>query len=186
LIFFPIRKRKNLLKIALSIIIFTFFIGNIFYHIELKKITAPINLELAFDLGTYFLMGSLIACFEWEKIPYKIGIVMVATILLVIATLFKIDYSLVQISLPFLIIYLGKQTSKIATISHTILGDPSYGIYLYGFPIQQFIIYFYKPSTPLLLVSSTIASFVIGYLSWILIEKRALQYKNIFSPKRNV
>ncbi len=186
LLFFPIRKNKNALKILLSLLIIGLFAGNIFFIDELKKITSPISLELAFDLGTYFLIGSLIACFNWERIPYKLWITIAFGVVLVIATVFKLNYSWVQISLPFIIIFLGKQSSRIATISHQVLGDPSYGIYLYGFPIQQFIIYFFKPTTVTLLISSTILSFVIGYLSWTFIEKRALVYKNIFAPKRTI
>ena len=184
LLLFPIRKNKHALKVLLSIIIIGFFIGNIFFISDIKKITAPINLELVFDLGTYFLMGSLIACFNWESIPYKIWIAIASGVVLVIATILKLNYSWVQISLPFIIIFLGKQSSKIATLSHQVLGDPSYGIYLYGFPIQQFIIYFFKPATMTLLITSTLLSFVFGCLSWTFIEKRALVYKNIFAPKR--
>jgi peptidoglycan/LPS O-acetylase OafA/YrhL len=183
LLFFPIRKNKNLLKVLLSLILIGLFIGDLFFLNELKKITNPINLELAFDLGTYFLMGSFIACFNWDTIPFKIWIVLLSGLVLIIATIFKLNYAWVQISLPFIIIFLGKQSSKLATLSHQLLGDPSYGIYLYGFPVQQFIIYFFKPNTLMLLISSTLVCFAIGYLSWTFIEKKALMYKNIFSVK---
>jgi peptidoglycan/LPS O-acetylase OafA/YrhL len=184
LLFFPIRKNKSLLKILLSIILIGLLIGYIFFLDHLKKITNPINLELAFDLSTYFLMGSFIACFNWDRIPFKLWIASVSGLVLIMATIFKLNYCWVQISLPFIVIFLGKQSSKLATISHQILGDPSYGIYLYGFPVQQFIIYFFKPSTMILLMSSTLVCFLIGYLSWTLIEKKALMYKNIFAAKR--
>lgn len=184
LLFFPIRKNKNLLKILLSIVLIGLFIGNIFFLNDLKKITSPINLALAFDLGTYFLMGSFIACFNWEQIPYKKWIALAAGLVLLMATLLKLNYCWVQISLPFIIIFLGKKSSKLASVSHQILGDPSYGIYLYGFPVQQFIIYFFKPNTMMLLICSTLVCFAIGYLSWTFIEKKALQYKNIFDPKK--
>ena len=183
LLFFPIRKKKNTLKLLLGIILVGLFAGNLFYINELKKITTPINIELAFDLGTYFLMGSFIACFNWEQIPNKLWIAIVSSLILVMATCLKLNYCYVQISLPFIIIYLGKKSSSLASLSHRVLGDPSYGIYLYGFPVQQFIIYFFKPNTFTLLISSTLVSFVIGYLSWTFIEKKALVYKNIFAPK---
>lgn len=185
LLLFPIRKKNNLISMVIGGILVVFFIGNGFYLNAIKQFSNPISLELTFDLGTYFLMGSFIACFDWDKIPFKKWILLFSFIVLLIATIYKYDYNFVRISLPFIIIYFGKKSSWLASKAHAVLGDPSYGIYLYGFPIQQFIIYLYKPSTLTLLITSTIASFVIGYLSWNLIEKRALLYKNIFSPKRN-
>ena len=183
LFLYPVRRNKNILKTILIITLIGFFVGNLFFLDEIKKVSSPISLELVFDLGTYFLMGSLLACFNWDKIPYKKFIVLGSFVILLLAILFKFNYSWVQLSLPFIIIYLGKQSSSIATLSHKVLGDPSYGIYLYGFPVQQFIIYFFKPSTLVLMISSTLLCFLLGYLSWILIEKKALRYKNIFAPK---
>jgi peptidoglycan/LPS O-acetylase OafA/YrhL len=185
LFLYPLRKRLNAIKIIITIVIVTFLIGNYYFIADLKKITSPINFELAFDLGTYFLMGSFFACFDWDTIPFKKWLLGISALVLIIATLFKLDYNLVRISLPFVVLYLGKQTSQVATSAHKLLGDPSYGIYLYGFPIQQFIIYYFKPNTMTLLITSTIVSFIIGYLSWHFIEKVALQYKNIFSPQKS-
>jgi peptidoglycan/LPS O-acetylase OafA/YrhL len=182
---YPLRKNKNTLKLVIGLVLIFLFIGNLFYMSDLKKVNSPINLEFVFDLGTYFLMGSFIACFNWAHIPFKKVIFALSICILLIAIYFKMNYTMVQLSLPFIILFLGKQKSKLASVSHRFLGDPSYGIYLYGFPVQQFIIYFFKPSTIELLVSSTIISFAIGYLSWMIIEKNALKYKNIFSGKRN-
>ena len=184
LFLYPIRQNKNLLKLGLFLSIIGLLVGNIFFLDTLKQMKGPISLELAFDLGTYFLTGSLLACFNWDTIRYKQFIVFGSFVILLLAILFKFNYCWVQLSLPFIIIFFGKQSSSIATRSHKVLGDPSYGIYLYGFPVQQFIIYFFKPSTLGLMISSTLLCFLLGYLSWILIEKKALQYKNIFAPKQ--
>ena len=186
LFLYPLRKNKYSLRVILGLVLIVFFIGNLFYVSELKKVNFPVNLEFAFDLGTYFLMGSFIACFNWERIPFKKIIFGLSIVTLLVAIYFKMDYTMVQLSLPFIILFLGKQQSKLASLSHRFLGDPSYGIYLYGFPVQQFIIYLYKPSTLALLVSSTLVSFLIGYLSWMIVEKNALKYKNLFSGKRTV
>jgi peptidoglycan/LPS O-acetylase OafA/YrhL len=82
------------------------------------------------------------------------------------------------------VIYVGKQTSHAASFVHQRIGDPSYGIYLYSFPLQQLIIYWFRPSTLMLFVASTIGAFIFGYLSWILIEKKALALKQYFLQRR--
>jgi peptidoglycan/LPS O-acetylase OafA/YrhL len=82
------------------------------------------------------------------------------------------------------VIFVGKQTSRAASFVHQRIGDPSYGIYLYAFPLQQFIIYWFRPSTIMLFVASTIGAFIFGYLSWILIEKKALALKQYFLQRR--
>ena len=57
-------------------------------------------------------------------------------------------------------------------------GDPSYGIYLWGWPCQQFIAHTI-PQAGLLLHTglSIFLAVTMGYLSWHLIEKHALKFK---------
>jgi peptidoglycan/LPS O-acetylase OafA/YrhL len=56
----------------------------------------------------------------------------------------------------------------------------SYGIYIYSFPIQQTLVFFLRLKTYELMILSVVVSIVFGYLSWHLIEKRALKYKRRF------
>jgi peptidoglycan/LPS O-acetylase OafA/YrhL len=60
-------------------------------------------------------------------------------------------------------------------------GDLSYGIYIYSFPIQQILMYFFKFNGKQLLVSSVILSLIFGFFSWHIIEKKAMSYKRIVS-----
>jgi peptidoglycan/LPS O-acetylase OafA/YrhL len=58
------------------------------------------------------------------------------------------------------------------------LGDYSYGLYIYAFPIQQTWMQFFPDSSVLsLTVWTTIATLIPSILSWHLVEKRALSYK---------
>ena len=64
------------------------------------------------------------------------------------------------------------------------IGDMSYGIYIYSFPIAQIIMYSLSLSTYELMVYSILVSIVFGYLSWHLIEKKVLRYKNVSNIKQ--
>lgn len=58
------------------------------------------------------------------------------------------------------------------------LGDYSYGVYIYAFPIQQsFIAFFPGSSVELLILSSSAITLLFAFLSWHLIERRALEQK---------
>jgi len=58
------------------------------------------------------------------------------------------------------------------------VGDYSYGVYIFAYPIQQSISHWYKGLTTIeLFVSSLTISLVLAMMSWHCIEKRALRLK---------
>ena len=59
------------------------------------------------------------------------------------------------------------------------IGDLSYGIYIYGFPVQQTLMYYFKLNYLELMVYSLIISYIFAYFSWHLIEKNALRLKKL-------
>lgn len=184
LVFFFVRSNKNALKILLGLTVAAFLVVRLFFYNWTVQTHFFIPLESMFDLGPYFLMGSLLSCFDLEKLPAKNTIAFFLLMVLIVGTYMQVGHTVVYFTLPYLVIYLGKKTSGIAAWMHQKLGDPSYGIYLYAFPLQQFIIYLYKPSTLTLFVASTIGAFVFGYLSWVLIEKKALALKAYFISRK--
>ena len=144
-----------------------------------------IPLEPLFDLGPYFLMGSLLSCFDFDNMPAKNAMAAVLSLALVASVYFKIGHTVVYFTLPFLVIYVGKQTSRLATWVHTTMGDPSYGIYLYAFPMQQLIAYLFPSElSPLsMIVLSTAGTLPFAVLSWRLIESPALNLRSRLSKK---
>ena len=184
LLFFYFRSNKKILKALLVIVVALFLMVRLAFYDWTVQTHFFIPLEPLFDLGPYFLMGSLLSCFNFDTMPAKNALAAVLSLVLVASVYFKIGHTVVYFTLPFLVIYVGKQTSKLASWVHTTMGDPSYGIYLYAFPLQQLIIYWYRPSTLVLFVASTIGAFIFGYLSWIFIEKKALALKQYFLARR--
>jgi peptidoglycan/LPS O-acetylase OafA/YrhL len=59
------------------------------------------------------------------------------------------------------------------------VGNFSYGLYLYSFPVQQTLTYFFKDSMSgwLLVLYACAATLPLASLSWLVIEKPALQLK---------
>lgn len=184
LLFFYFRSNKKILKALLVIVVALFLMVRLAFYDWTVQTHFFIPLEPLFDLGPYFLMGSLLSCFNFDTMPAKNALAAVLSLVLVASVYFKIGHTVVYFTLPFLVIYVGKQTSKLASWVHTTMGDPSYGIYLYAFPLQQLLIYWYHPSTLVLFIASTIGAFVFGYLSWIFIEKKALALKQYFLARR--
>lgn len=178
--FFFVRSNKKLLTILLGLSVAAFLVVRLFFYNWTVRTHFFIPLESMFDLGPYFLMGALLSCYDLDQLPAKNVIAVFLLSALLVGTYMHVGHTVVYFTLPYLVIYLGKKTSGLAAWVHQKLGDPSYGIYLYAFPLQQFIIYLYKPSTLTLFVISTIGAFAFGYLSWILIEKKALALKAYF------
>jgi peptidoglycan/LPS O-acetylase OafA/YrhL len=77
-----------------------------------------------------------------------------------------------------IVLYLGTRAFPAAS-GIVRLGDPSYGAYIYGYTIQQLLIaYGLRHEPPFLFTAVSLAStLLVGYLSWHLIERRALAWK---------
>ena len=178
LLFF-IRNSKRLVSYLLY---FTFFIFYVLYNFYRSKFAGVSFMNLLgihiLNLGTFFIAGSSLASFQLETIKNKkIFLIIISTIF--IYSLYFNCYDLVKhIVLPFLILLLGfvpftgiKDFSK--------LGDASYGIYIYSFPIQQTLMWFFKMDTYTLMVYSILLSIGFGFLSWHLIEKKTSKYLRV-------
>jgi peptidoglycan/LPS O-acetylase OafA/YrhL len=177
LLLFPIKKNLKALRWTLVGLMAFFTIGNLFYPSELLSIKKPIPLDLVFDLGIYFITGSFFACINWRNWSFSKYLFIGSIVLLITMVILKVDRAWLFTCLPFVILYIGQMKSKAANWVHQNLGDPSYGIYLYAFPIQQLIVYYCKPSTFELFLYASIAAFAFGILSWKWVEKKALTLK---------
>ncbi|KAM9864044.1 hypothetical protein ACI1US_00203 [Leucobacter sp. BZR 635] len=83
----------------------------------------------------------------------------------------------------YAVVAIGSRSSRIAAPLHT-LGDPSYGLYLWAFPLQQVII---AVAGPLPLAASIAlvlpGAALLGYASWHLLEKRAIALGSALSAR---
>ena len=136
------------------------------------------------EYPAFFAAGAFIALHKDWFDRHAGKLLLVATPVLV-ATYFLTPYIATSrfLLLPLLVLYLGNLPARDSWFSR--LGDPSYGIYLYGYPIAQTVVALWPDMDfwPSLALACALAIGA-GYASWLLLESRALRYKGLFAvPK---
>ncbi|MNT53895.1 hypothetical protein D3C72_1910130 [compost metagenome] len=110
------------------------------------------------------------------------GRTVVVALIPVAAALFfgaKLEHSAGLLLLPPLLIYLGTRTAPVFKWLHR-SGDPSYGIYILGCPIQQTVQATF-PQWPFIasLFLALFLAVVAGYVSWHAVEGPVLRLKRL-------
>lgn len=169
--------------IRLSILLIGFIFMLFCYNFLMEKYGAIYIFGMQvlhfFNLGTFFIAGSLLAVVNFEIIKYKFFAFVFIFILVLIALHFNLYDHIKHILLTLLVLLFGLMAiNPIDKIN--VIGDISYGVYIYSFPIQQTLMYCLKLNTIALIISSVLISILFGYFSWHLIEKRMLILKNKF------
>jgi peptidoglycan/LPS O-acetylase OafA/YrhL len=106
--------------------------------------------------------------------PLPVLFALVLCAITVLTPTFEYAYSLLIITL-FLAMSFGRQFAWMDRY-----GDFSYGIYLYGWPVQQLVVYVFPGISALADAAISILLCIgIGFLSWHLVEKRALAQRHV-------
>jgi peptidoglycan/LPS O-acetylase OafA/YrhL len=93
----------------------------------------------------------------------------------------KAEFAMV-LSGSYLMFYLGQMNLPwLSGMSR--FPDISYGIYLYGFPVESLWIWFHRGSPWVTFFASTVICFGLGWLSWHMVERPALALKRRGSAK---
>jgi peptidoglycan/LPS O-acetylase OafA/YrhL len=134
------------------------------------------------EFSIFFMMGTLLNLFK-DKISYKFPYFLLMMIAWFGLGYFGITKSIpIKIisffALPYIIIYFANLKGRINNFGN--MGDFSYGIYIYAFPVQQTLIYFSGTTISIfsLFISSASIVLILSFLSWHLVEKKALKYKH--------
>ncbi|RQO31394.1 acyltransferase [Taibaiella sp. KBW10] len=133
------------------------------------------HLSNFFSLTTFFYTGVLLA--QWQQVwkPYCKQIFIASLLLFVGLGIFKATL-IAPIAIwlyPLLILSFGLMYNPSLQIGKKI-GDISYGTYIYAYPIQQMLIAIGIQEVGTLMLLSFICSWIAGWLSFHLIEKRFL------------
>lgn len=128
-------------------------------------------------LFTYFFAGS--AFYLWRNIiPKSVCLALLGFISVVFALRYGGAEPILIIGGTYLLFFVGLSTAVVPRIGGK-RADLSYGLYLFGFPIQQTIIAWsaqsISPSS--LFALSFPATCLVAYISWVFIESPALRFK---------
>lgn len=181
-------------EIACYFLMFTYFSCNIFLNRDLKVIAIVALLFLLLILGDNFpafkymdiyslsifsfsfFLGVLAAHFNFDKFNRKY--ILLAFITLSISLFFFNDKRwidvVININLLFIIIFVAFSKIKI-----NMKNDISYGVYIYAFPIQQFVsIYALKNGYSIWWYFALMLTWILvmAILSWKLVESPAIQW----------
>jgi peptidoglycan/LPS O-acetylase OafA/YrhL len=135
-------------------------------------------------LGTYYFAGACLFAFGLDRRLSAPALAVMATSLLTAYWIPQVFTAILWLALPAFVITLGRAPSRLGGwISRH--GDLSYGLYVYAFPVQQTLLY-YWPSPPLApyIVAVVVITLAFAYLSWHLIEKPALSLKPRVTGRR--
>ena len=135
----------------------------------------PDRFDTAIPLFTAFSAGALMFLFAY-RIPVGIIPTVVAVGVLASVILAGAASALAAIPVSFLLLQLGRLLpfSKVGSVN-----DISYGIYIYGWPVQQMLIVL-LPDLPVavFVLLSLAATIPLAAASWFLVEKNALRFKS--------
>ncbi len=148
---------------------------------DTKRIaTFHVNVGDLWKTGFHFLVGALIAHF-WTKISTsRVVYITIAIVTFTALAIFAPDkqgWMLALIWVPFFVLSMSPFASWFGK-----LGDASYGVYIYAFPIQQVSI-LAIPSFWGSMAASLILTVAIGFACWHGFEKRCLAKRRTVSER---
>jgi peptidoglycan/LPS O-acetylase OafA/YrhL len=183
---FKILNKKYLnLLIWLIFLIVCIFYPSYFYTFIGDKYIPFFGLKFwsIIEFSYFFLGGMLFHQFR-DLMKYRFSTFLFIIFLLTLNVYFNnplIQRTIIYGLLPYCIFYLSNLRGFLNSFGR--YGDLSYGIYIYGYPVQIMLVFLTKNEISVL--NLQILSFVIvlplAFLSWHLVEKQALKFKNIFS-----
>lgn len=174
---FLIKEYKNKVRLLLWIAFFGMYLFFVFGMDRFgnSKLVTLQGYEF-FNLGTFFAAGSALASIKFEKLV-SLPLLVVSFLSLLLALYWGYYALFKHLFFPVLVLCIGFTALPFFSTFGK-YGDFSYGIYIYSFPIQQILMYYFQAEVYNLMCWSLVIAIVLGYGSWHLIEKKALRLKN--------
>lgn len=145
-----------------------------------------ISIDQTLRLFLYFGLG-MVAYLHRGWIRMDISNFVFCVLILVIASVKNgFNDSFFVFVLSYMVLYLGFH-KRIYISWFSKIGDFSYGVFIYSFPVQQTLVYLYggKMNPWVNFAISLVVSLILGALSWHLCEKRLLKFKSLPFSRSN-
>jgi peptidoglycan/LPS O-acetylase OafA/YrhL len=184
---FPRHKRKWILATFVTLWASYFFWSGYFQTTFMVVPVLHLGVYNLLDFSMYFLGGS-VAYYYKKYIPFKgslalgfiavwIGIYLISENFHVIplSTIVWFRY----LAMPYLVLYLSFLKGPFNRFGR--MGDLSYGLYIYAYPIQRIIVAAVGESSPVseIIVLSFLCTAPLAWLSWKFVEKPFLRLKHV-------
>lgn len=167
-------------RYVVALFVFLLLLLDVYFRSTLEyrnTYVLTMNASRLLKLSILFFVGSLGYLYN-EKIVFNRTFVLLLLVLFLIS--FRVSYGSIVyfFTLPYLVLYVAYAHIPLVKGFQN-WSDVSYGTYVYAFPVQQTLIYFFNNEinvAALLLLSYT-TTLIIAYASWNGVEKRCLQLK---------
>ncbi|HEY3402704.1 MAG TPA: acyltransferase [Ohtaekwangia sp.] len=127
------------------------------------------------DILLYFMTGSAFYLSR-HVIQYRMVFFFLAIVMIICSIYFQLPVPVLTIPLTYCIFYLAFSKNN-TVLKFNNYGDYSYGLYIYAFPIQQFLVLQGFNAPYQLFFLSFLLTLLAAFCSWHLIEKKALKFK---------
>lgn len=179
--FFFIRLRPKLLKPALIVtwlaMIILLQVAKMRFADQAIPFSKNVQWDNFADLLIYFFSGCLMTLIDWKNMRRN-RMILLASLAVTIVAVWLHIYPILGFLLYPLIMVSGGSDCVPLLLKPFRWGNPSYGLYIYSYPIQQALIQTLNPTAETLLMLGIPLSFLFGYSSWHLIEKPFLRLKD--------
>jgi peptidoglycan/LPS O-acetylase OafA/YrhL len=172
--------RRRSVWLVLSICLLLTFAAHKFGYLPLAG-ERPVVIPLARNmlrLATVFFVGGCFYLFR-DKIKFDLRLSLIAIVVLV-AGLFWSNAAEIFLATfgGYLLFYVGFAHIP-ALRKFNEISDISYGLYLYGWPVQKLLLWYWPNLSPwALFILSLAASAALGFISWHMVEKPCLKLKD--------
>jgi peptidoglycan/LPS O-acetylase OafA/YrhL len=177
---FFIRKRTLLMRIAICLTWLAMMVLYQFAKVRWGNVEIPFSNTVQWDyfadLLVYFFSGCLMTLISWKDMRRNRIILAISLFIAIITCFFHIYQPFGYLLYPLIMVAFGSDCIPLL-LKPFKWGNPSYGLYIYSYPIQQALIQTLAPNATTLLLLSVPLSFAIGYTSWYLIEAPFLRLK---------
>lgn len=172
-------------KQLLLLLFITLWLAQLLVPASWKQAVFKPYMIYSINLGVHFLTGACFYLYK-DKIPLKLSIWLVLFgCWLAIHIWFPAYFSLTEQPFwAYTIMWMAFRWYKVPFMK----ADISYGVYLYATPVQLIILHTIGQSFsfPSFFLFSLVCTVAVALLSWYLIEKRALSFKNSFKLNQAV